>query len=177
MPTVRHLWIFLGLGFFALLACPSRRQAPVDAGTPLDAGPPVDAGVSYQIRALIPDAGEVAVVAEEGSFALVDSTSELYLHAAPALVDYRVRLFDETHRALVSDDEADAADGGIAYRIRLATPLKSGHKYTLVVDGQTGTDIIDVSGKIHPEYRFPIQISGEKVKEPPPPPKKRRRSR
>jgi hypothetical protein len=131
------------------------------------------------VTAVLTDGGSTLLQEEPGSFVVVEPASELWFQTDTTLRDFRVRIFDEANRALVSDDETEPVDGGTAYRIRFASPLKSGHKYTLVVDGQTTPDVVDVTGKPHPEYRFPVQVSGEKVKEapPPPPPGKKKRRR
>jgi len=171
MPGHRWLRIF----FVVLLGagCPSQRGTP----TPvlLDAAVPEDAGVSLEFEAVLTDGGVVVLNPEAGSFAVTEPASELRMTAHPQLTDFRVRVFDETEKALVSDDEASVADSGTYYRVQLAQPLKSGFKYTVVVDGQTSPERVDISGRRYPELRLPIQISGEKEKPPPPPARKKRR--
>lgn len=103
----------------------------------------------------------------------IESTSMLELRSSIGLRNYRIRLFDEADRAMVSDDSAEETPNGIVYRISLPTPLKSGHKYTLVLDAQTGATFTDTLGRELQDLRFEFQIAGEKEKETPaPPPKK-----
>ncbi|HEX8706595.1 MAG TPA: hypothetical protein VF815_47620, partial [Myxococcaceae bacterium] len=91
------------------------------------------------------------------------------------LRNYRVRLFDEVDRAMISDDTAEESPEGVVYRITLPTPLKSGHKYTLVLDAQTGTTFTDALGRELQDLRIEFQIAGEKEKDKPPEPKKKKR--
>jgi hypothetical protein len=91
-----------------------------------------------------------------------------------ALRNYRIRLFDEVDRAMVSDDAAEESADGLLYRISLPAPLKTGNKYTLVIDAQTGTSMTDAQGRELEDVRVPFQVAGEEEK-PPPPPRKRRR--
>lgn len=93
-----------------------------------------------------------------------------------ALQNYRVRVFDEADRAMVSDDVAESADAGIRYRIEFPEPLKTGHRYSVIVDAQTGPELLDAFGRSHQDVRLEFRIAGEKAKpEPPQPPKRRRR--
>jgi hypothetical protein len=86
-----------------------------------------------------------------------------------------VRLFDEVDRAMVSDDTASDGPKGLDYRINFHEPLKTGHRYALVIDGATGAAFQDSSGQSHSDIRLEFQISGEKEKPPPKPAKKKRR--
>jgi hypothetical protein len=114
-------------------------------------------------------------VGEEEGRPVIDPTSALELRSTLVLRNYRIRLFDEAERAMVSDDSAEESPSGLLYRISLPTPLKTGHKYTLVIDAQTGTSMTDSQGREVPDMRIPFQVSGEKEKPPPPTKKQRRR--
>ncbi len=102
----------------------------------------------------------------------IEPTSVIELRSSMSLRNYRVRLFDEVERAMVSDDSAEETADGVIYRITVPTPLKTGHKYTLVLDAQTGTAFTDTLGRELQDLRFEFQIAGEKEKDKPPPPKK-----
>ncbi len=133
--------------------------------------------VSFTLQYALPDAGLEAIplVGEEEGRPLIDPTSTLELRSTLALRNYRIRLFDEAERAMVSDDTVEESPSGLLYRISLPTPLKTGHKYTLVIDAQTGTSMTDSQGHELPDKRIAFQVAGEKEKPPPPAKKQRRR--
>ncbi|MFY0567542.1 hypothetical protein ACN28E_27470 [Archangium lansingense] len=180
---------FLRLSFavcataLAVAGCPKPSAPTDDAGVTAagesetaaaDAGP---GPASFTLQYALPDAGleVIPVVGEEEGRPLIDSTSTLELRSTLVLRNYRIRLFDEAERAMVSDDSAEESPNGLLYRISLPTPLKTGHKYTLVIDAQTGTSMTDSQGREVPDMRIPFQVSGEKEKPPPPAKKKQRR--
>ncbi|WP_332468286.1 hypothetical protein [Cystobacter fuscus] len=165
------------------LAGCSKPSAPTeDAGTavisPPDAALAQPGPATFTLRYTLADAGteSIPVVGEEEGRPIVEPTSALELRSSQVLRNYRVRLFDEADRALVSDDTAEESSDGLLYRISLPTPLKSGHGYVLVIDAQTGSSMTDAQGREIADIRMPFQVSGEKEK-PPPPPAKKRRSR
>jgi hypothetical protein len=160
-----------------LAGCPGKQPAAaVDGGVaeaPQDAGAPVPAPTSFTLRYQRQDGGmePIPVAVEERP--TIESTSVVELRSSMGLRNYRIRLFDEVERAMVSDDSAEETPDGVVYRVSLPTPLKSGHKYTLVLDAQTGTAFTDSLGREVPELRLEFQVAGEKEKEAPaPPPKK-----
>lgn len=165
--------------------CPKPSAPTEDAGVTTaeepDAG--ADAGpgpASFTLQYALADAGmeSIPLVGEEEGRPLIDPTSTLEVRGTLALRNYRIRLFDEAERAMVSDDTAEESPNGLLYRISLPTPLKSGHKYTLVIDAQTGTSMTDSQGREVPDIRIPFQVSGEKEKPAPPqPPKKKQKQR
>jgi hypothetical protein len=65
---------------------------------------------------------------------------------------------------LSSDDLFEEADPALNYRILLHEPLKPGHRYTLVVDAQSGAEILDSQGNAHPDQRLEFQVAGEREK-------------
>ena len=167
----------------AVAGCPKPSAPTDDAGVTAagaETAAEADAGpgpASFTFQYALPDGGLEAIplVGEEEGRPLIDPTSTLELRSTLALRNYRVRLFDEAERAMVSDDTAEESPNGLLYRISLPTPLKSGHKYTLVIDAQTGTSMTDSQGREVPDTRIPFQVSGEKEKPPPPLKKQRRR--
>jgi hypothetical protein len=173
-------WSIIGALALGVAGCPKPSASHnEDAGSSIDAVPDaasaVPAPVSFTLRYTLPDAGSesIPVVGEEEGRPIVESTSTLELRSSRVLRNYRVRLFDESDRALVSDDIAEESAEGLLYRISLPMPLKMGHGYVLVIDAQTGTSMTDAQGHEMADIRMPFQVAGEKEK-PPPPAKKRR---
>ncbi|WP_331097712.1 hypothetical protein [Archangium sp.] len=167
--------------------CPKPSTPGEDAGTTAtEPGPETDSGAiaepgpaSFTLQYVLADAGMDAIplVGPDEGRPLIEPTSRLELRSTLALRNYRVRLFDEVERAMVSDDAAEESATGLLYRISLPTPLKTGHKYTLVIDAQTGTSMTDSQGRELPDLRIPFQVSGEKEKPAPPAKKQKQRRR
>jgi len=169
------------LASLVLAGCPKKDQP---AGTPdggLTEAPPADAGtqplVTFDIQYQAPDAGMSPLTLAPGETPLIEPTSSIELRAKPGLRNYRVRLFDEAERAMVTDDVADDSPEQLVYRINLPTPLKAGHEYTLVVDAQTGSSMTDAQGRDVEDLRAEFKIAGEKEKPPAPAPKNGKRRR
>ncbi len=164
--------------------CPKPSTPGEDAGVTTEPGAETDAGTepgpaSFTLQYVLPDAGMDAIplVGPDEGRPLIEPTSTLELRSTLTLRNYRIRLFDEVDRAMVSDDAAEESANGLLYRISLPTPLKTGHKYTLVIDAQTGTSMTDSQGRELPDLRIPFQVSGEKEKPAPPPKKQKQRRR
>jgi hypothetical protein len=174
MRLLRHS-LFAICASLLLAGCPDKQAASVDGGlaeAPQDAGPAVPPPAAFTIRYQLGDGGLEPIPLAVEERPTIESTSLLELHSSIGLRNYRIRLFDEIDRAMVSDDSAEETPDGVIYRISLPTPLKSGHKYTLVLDAQTGTSFTDALGREVEELRFQFQVAGEKEKDPPPKPKK-----
>ncbi|MCP3099334.1 hypothetical protein LZ198_10675 [Myxococcus sp. K15C18031901] len=168
-------------GALFLTGCPDKPTDTPDSGSgtatapePPKPPPPTAFSLSYQA----PDASLAQVSLEPGDKPLIQQTSALELRTNHGLRNYRVRLFDEAERAMVSDDSAEEADSGLVYRINLPQPLKTGFSYTLVVDAQTGNAFTDTLGREVEELRTTFQVAGEKEKPAPPPaPAKKKKRR
>jgi len=119
----------------------------------------------------------IPFVGEEEGRPLIEPTSTLELRGSQPIHNYRVRVFDEADRALSSDDAAEESSTGWVYRISLPTPLKTGHRYVLVIDAQSGTSMTDAQGHELADVRLAFQVSGEKEKPPPPAKKQKQRRR
>lgn len=178
---MRLLSLVLVLASLLWFGCRERASpARADAGTILPEGtaeptaPAVPERLELKVQAEIPDAGTIDVPFEAGVVPEIPPADALVVSTNLALTNYRIRLFDEIDKAMVSDDEPAERADGLGYRIQLPAPLKTGHGYSLVIDAQTGDAILDAQGRAHPEQRLEFRIAGEKEK-PPPPPKKRRR--
>lgn len=173
------LWV---LSFF-VLGCPDRQEAlgTADGGAEapaIVAGPDASMGpLKVSARYEQADGGWVEIPLATGERPLIEPTQRLELATNLSLNNYRVRLFDEVDRAMESDDEAEDGAGSLTYRILLGAPLKTGHRYTLSLDAQTGSAITDIGGRIHPDQRFEFQVAGEKEKPAPPPKKPARKKR
>ncbi|WP_224363143.1 hypothetical protein [Hyalangium versicolor] len=163
----------------SLAGCPSKQsatptdggavEAPPDASATAPATPPASFVVRYQVG----DGGMEPIALALDEQPSIESTSLIEIRSSIGLRNYRIRLFDEVERAMISDDSADETPDGVIYRISLPTPLKSGHKYAVVIDAQTGATITDTLGREIQDLRFEFQIAGEKEKDAPAPtPKK-----
>ncbi|HYX93182.1 MAG TPA: hypothetical protein VE782_16570 [Myxococcaceae bacterium] len=128
------------------------------------------------MTAEVPDAGSVPIPKSAEAPPEIPPVQALVLETNLALQNYRVRVFDEADRAMVSDDEAEDADGGVRYRIQFPQPLATGHRYAMVVDAQTGPELIDSLGRSHDDFRLEFRIAGDKERpRPSAPPRKRAR--
>ncbi|MFL5343525.1 MAG: hypothetical protein ACJ8AT_01970 [Hyalangium sp.] len=140
-----------------------------------DAGPPASPPASFTLRYQLKDGGMEPIALTVDEQPTIESTSVLELRSSIGLRNYRIRVFDEADRAMVSDDSAEETPNGVVYRVSLPTPLKSGHKYTLVLDAQTGSTFTDTQGRELQDLRMEFQIAGEKEKEAPAPPPKNKK--
>lgn len=149
----------------ATLGCPKGREPAGEAGVAtVDAGP---APVAFHLQyGLADDGGTAAIVpsAHDEGWPLIQPTSVLELHATQPLRNYRIRLFDESDRAMVSDDMAEESGSGLFYRITLPEPLEAGHRYTLVIEAQSGDELSDGLGRKLEDVRIAFQVAGEKQK-------------
>lgn len=187
MFPARRTYIAVALALpFALAACPGSRTAadapdagdpPPGAGSetaaeaaapaPTDAAPPP---LKLEVRYHAPDAGMALIdFAAGGDRPAIEPTSQLEISTNIGLQNYRVRLFDEIDRAMVSDDQMEEPGDRVLYRIQLPTPLKRGHRYALVVDAQTGSAIADSAGRLYPDQRLEFQVAGARQPDPPAP--------
>jgi hypothetical protein len=160
-----------------LTGCPDKQPAALPDGgvteAPQDAGTAEPPPAAFTVRYQLNDGGMEAMPLAIEERPTIDSTSVIELRSSIGLRNYRIRLFDEIERAMVSDDSAEESPNGVTYRVSLPTPLKSGHKYTVVLDAQTGSTMTDALGREVQDLRFEFQIAGEKQKDAPaPPPKK-----
>src|SRR5437879_6169014 len=96
----------------------------VDAGPPpyVDAGPPAPTDLTFAIDFVGLDGG-VSTVRSSESHAEIDPARVVLIQFPAPLKDYRVRMFDGAEAVLPSDEEARLEDGGMSYRIVLATAL------------------------------------------------------
>jgi hypothetical protein len=107
----------------------------------------------------------------------IEPTRLLELITNFSIHNYRIRVFDELDRALVSDDLATEGDNSLQYQIRFPAPLQRGHRYMLLIDAQTGESILDPQGRPQPEQRLEFQVAGPREKAPPATKVKKRRRR
>ncbi len=167
------------LGLFGCPKAPSGPDASLPGVSPADAGPGLDAGTidagaeadggtdgGPAIGAELGFSGELELVdggrAElpHESHAEIDPPTALTLHLGADLKDYRVR-FLESDQVTQSDDEAQASDGGIDYRIHFLKPLKLGRTYQLVIDAQTGDELTDRAGHPFKDVELALKVRGE----------------
>jgi hypothetical protein len=163
-----------------LAGCPDKQQptTTVDAGVteaPKET-PATPPPATFTLRYQHPDGGLEQIPLAVDERPTIEPTSVIELRSSLGLRNYRVRLFDEVDRAMISDDSAEESPDGVLYRITLPNPLKTGHRYTLVVDAQTGAAFTDTLGRELEDLRLEFQIAGEKEK-PAPPPKNEKKKR
>lgn len=152
----------------ALTACPKPSpplpDAAVAATQILDSGSaPPDLEVSVTVS--LPDGGTLPLDFTQPRPAL-DPAAKLLLSTNLPLSNYRIRVFDEADRAMPSDDRAEERPHSLRYEIALSEPLRSGNRYAIVLDAQTGSSMTDASGRTHRDLRLELQVNGEKGKPP-----------
>lgn len=177
MRAHRVVVLLVCVAVSALLpGCPDRSSQVPDAGPAEapDAGPPPPVELTLAITADVPDAGTVDLALTPDTVVEVPQPTALTITTNLQLRDFRIRIVDEGDRGLVSDDVSELAETGNTYRIVFPEPLKTGYRYAVVVDSQSGGPIEDAAGRTHSDLRLPFKVAGERQK-PPPPPKKRRR--
>ena len=178
MRSAALLPLLLFLPTACLQQCPASTHVP-EARLPeqADAGlPPAQLTLSLHERLV--DGGIEAVELQPHNRTPIEPTRELEVSANVPLHNYRIRLFDEADRAMVSDDVAESSDQRLDYRISLHELLKPGHRYTLVLDAESGSSVSNSQGVAQPDQRLELQVSGEREKVAPARkigPKKRRR--
>jgi hypothetical protein len=157
------------LAFLGLSACQSQSgsrdsgQAPSAAQE--DAGQPL--ALELQIEVQYPDGGGARARLDPSTVALLPVTQALDITANLALHNYRLRILDELDRALTSDDVPEETRGGLRYHIALLAPLRSGHRYTVLLDAQSGATLDNGRGLALNEQRFEFRTEGEREKDAP----------
>lgn len=79
------------------------------------------------------------------------------LESEEAIPDLRFRLFDEAHR-LVPAEETIEIGRGTRYLLLPRSALKSGSRYTLIAEGQEGSQPTDVSGQRYLPAHFTLIV-------------------
>ena len=162
-------WLSLFALLLALSACQSR-PAVHDAGLPpsqanRDAGSTI--ALELQVEARLPDGGVARASLDSSTVALLPVTQSLDVTASLPLHNYRLRILDELDRALASDDSPEETRGGLRYHIALLAPLRSGHRYTVLLDAQSGATLDNGNGVALNEQRFEVRTEGEREKDAP----------
>jgi hypothetical protein len=156
------------------------RPVPVtpDAGATaavLDAGPAVP--LALDLLAALPDGGTERHALLGLETPVVSPVRSLVVESNRPLHNARIRVMDESDRALESDDVPEEGMTSLRYRIDLLRPLDPGHRYAVLVDAQSGATFDDGTGKEMPEQRLEFRTSGERERPKPAPPKRKRRNR
>jgi len=170
----------LGPWAVALLAagCPRPQPPAPDAGPPaavVDAGLVVPLAIDLEVT--LPDGGTERHPLLGLETPLVSPAQHLVVESNRPLHNARIRVMDESDRALESDDVPEESATSLRYRIYLLRPLEPGHRYAVLVDAQSGATFDDGSGKEVPEQRLEFRTSGERERPKPAPPKRKRRNR
>ena len=171
-------WKVVGAGALVLAAagCPRPRPAVPDAGPLLavmDAGPVVPLAIDLVVE--LPDGGSERHALLSLETPVVPPARQLLVESNRALRNVRIRVLDESDRALESDDVPDEGPSALRYHIDLLKPLEPGHRYAVLVDAQSGATFQDGTGKEVPEQRLEFRTSGERERPKPAPPHRKRR--
>jgi len=176
--------IWKGVKLCAVVAlavgCQGAPSAPADAGPPaavavVDAGPRVPLALDLLVN--LPDGGSERHALLGLETPVVSPARQLLLESNRPLHNVRIRVLDESDRALESDDVPEESPTGLRYHIELLHPLEPGHRYAVLVDAQSGATFDDGSGKEVPEQRLEFRTGGEREKAKPAAPKRKRRHR
>jgi hypothetical protein len=151
-----------------LIACSKREAqttAPVDAAVAeAPDGGNGTAALELSVRERLLDGGVGQIELRPHERAPIEPTQQLEIVTSRPLLNYRIRVFDEADRAVISDDVAESSEQRLDYQISFAEPLKPGHRYTLVLDAQSGATFSDERGNAQPERRLELQVVGEREK-------------
>jgi hypothetical protein len=169
-------------GLVLSVFCAACRPVPIpgpDAGA--DGGSP-DAGTlaPFALALVVssPDGGVERYPLLGLETPVVVPSTHLALESNRRLHNARIRVLDESDRALPSDDVPEETTDGLRYRIDLLAPLEAGHRYEVLVDAQSGATLDDGTGREIPEQRLEFRTSGERQRpKPPATPKRRHRTR
>jgi len=152
--------------FILASGCPSQSaRAPSDlVAAQADGGIPGPVRLTLSLRERLLDGGVEPVELQPNDRTLIQPTQQLELSTNIPLHNYRIRILDEVDRAVVSDDVAENAGQRLQYRIFFHQPLKPGHRYSLVLDAESGSSFADVEGAPQPDQRLEFQVTGEREK-------------
>jgi len=152
--------------FILASGCPSQSpRSPSDlVAAPADGGIPGPIRLTLSLRERLLDGGVEPVELQPNDRTLIQPTQQLELSTNIPLHNYRIRILDEVDRAVVSDDVAENAGQRLHYRIFFHQPLKPGHRYSLVLDAESGSSFADVEGAPQPDQRLEFQVTGEREK-------------
>ena len=172
-------WKAVGAGTLVLVGagCPRPQPAVPDAGPPLavvDAGPLVPLAIDLVVE--LPDGGSERHALLGLETPVVPPARQLVVESNRALRNARIRVLDESDRALESDDVPEESPSALRYHVDLLKPLEPGHRYAVLVDAQSGATFQDDTGKEVPEQRLEFRTSGERERPKSPPPHRKRRS-
>ncbi|HEY3586970.1 MAG TPA: hypothetical protein VGK85_07455 [Myxococcaceae bacterium] len=155
------------------------RPVPVavpDAGATValvDAGPVIP--LTLDLLVDLPDGGTERYALLGLETPVVSPTRLLLVESNRPLHNARIRVMDESDRALESNDVPEESSTALRYHIELLRPLEPGHRYAVLVDAQSGATFDDGSGKEMPEQRLEFRTSGERERPKAAPQRKRRR--
>jgi hypothetical protein len=177
-------WAYWALWVLLLVSCPGGRklQSPIDAGSPSPgagvAGEPPVERLVLTVRQELADGGMAILDFDAGHPPELEPTRHLGLSTNLPIHNYRIRVFDEADRAIASDDLAEDSASGLEYQIHFPESLKTGHRFALVIDAQTGDSVLDAHGHALADQRVEFQVLGPREKLPPKKkPAKRKRKR
>jgi hypothetical protein len=143
----------------------SRGAGPLPSPANSDSGLPLT--LQFELEARVADGGVFRAALDMSTAAVVPVTQSLDVTANLPLHNYRLRILDEIDRALASNDVPEETPSGLRYHIALLTPLRSGHRYVVLLDAQSGATLDNGSGVAFDEQRFEFRTEGERAKDAP----------
>lgn len=177
VPGPMRTWkVVGGLVALGLSGCPPVPTPLPDAGPEVevvDAAPRVPLAIDLVLT--LGDGGTERHALLGFESPVVSPSRELLVETNRPLHNVRIRVMDESDRALASNDVPEELPTALRYRIDLVTPLEPGRKYAVLVDAQSGATFDDGSGKEIPEQRLEFRTSGERERPKVPPPRRKRR--
>ncbi len=139
--------------------------APLPDAGPLVVAPPAEppgpAPLTLTVKALSRDQERPLVRGGDNDGLPIDLKLSLEL---PPLKDFRVRLFDDSDKAVPSGDRSEATSESVRYLLTPAEPLTPGSRYALLVDGLSEDLPKDSAGRSYQLVRIELKTAGEKPK-------------
>lgn len=126
----------------------------------VDAGPVVP--LTLDLLVDLPDGGTERHALLGLETPVVSPTRQLLVESNRPLHNVRIRVMDESDRALESNDVPEETSTSLRYHVELLHSLEPGHRYAVLVDAQSGATFDDGSGKEIPEQRLEFRTGGER---------------
>ncbi|MGZ3479846.1 MAG: hypothetical protein ACXU81_05820 [Myxococcaceae bacterium] len=168
--------VVVGVVALGISGCPRVAPPEPDAGpvaVVVDAGPRVPLAIDLVVTLADGGTERHALLGLESP--VVSPSRALLVETNRPLHNVRIRVMDESDRALASNDLPEETPAALRSQIDLAAPLEPGRKYAVLVDAQSGATFDDGSGKEIPAQRRADRPRGARERPKAPPPHRKRR--